>query len=81
MSDGRSIGTSYIPNCSMYNDLQKQYAPNSTQDDFRSYLQNNAEKIMKEQAKLMEEFGADCSKKSCPVCSQVLDYNPKGNTQ
>lgn len=80
MSDARSF-TSYQPNCSMHINLQKQYAPKSTQDDFRAYLQTNAEQIMKDQAKLMEEFGADCSKKSCPVCSQVLDYKPTGNTQ
>lgn len=81
MSDGRSIGTSYIPNCQMHINLQKQYSPKSTQDDFRSYLQKNAEQIIKDQSKLMEEFGADCSKKSCPVCSKVLDYKPTGNTQ
>ena len=80
MSDKRAF-TSYNANCEMYNNLQKQYAPNSTQDDFRSYLQTNAEKIMKEQAKLMEEFGADCSKKSCPICHASLDYKPKGNIQ
>lgn len=71
--------TDYKPNCQMHINLQKQYAPNSTQDDFRSYLQHNAEQIMKDQAKNMEEFGADCSKKTCPVCVASLDYKPKGN--
>lgn len=80
MSDQRAF-TNYNANCSMYINLQKKYAPNSTQDDFRSFLQNNAEQIMKEQAKLMEEFGADCSKKTCPICAQVLDYKPTGNIQ
>ena len=78
MSDKRSF-TNFSPNCQMYMNLQNQYAPNSNQNDFRSYLQANAEQIMKDQAKLIEEFGADCSKKTCPVCAQSLDYKPKGN--
>lgn len=71
--------TSYQPSCEMYMNLQKQYAPNSTQNDFRYYLQANADQIMKDQAKLIEEFGADCLKKTCPICSASLDYKPKGN--
>ena len=66
--------TTYKPNCEMYINLQKRYAPNSTQDNFRVYLQTNAEQIMKDQAKIIEEFGEDCSKKSCPVCKMALDY-------
>ena len=74
---GRTF-TNFSPNCQMYMNLQNQYAPNSNQNDFRSYLQTNAEQIMKDQAKLIEEFGADCSKKTFPI-AQVLDYKPTGN--
>ena len=78
MSDKRAF-TNYNDNCSMYMNLQNQYAPNSNQNDFRSYLQANAEQIMKDQAKLIEEFGADCSKKTCPICKSAIDYKPTGN--
>lgn len=76
MSDARAF-TSYEPNCQMYSNLQKQYAPKSTQDDFRGYLQANADKIMEALAKQTFEYGADCSKKSCPVCKESLDWKPQ----
>jgi len=68
-SSGRQF-TSYQPNCSMNLDLQKKYMPNGNHNDFRYYLQQNAEKIIADLSKTNE------SSKICPVCSKALDYKP-----
>ena len=63
-SSGRYF-TDYTANCSMYDTLQKRYAPDSTQNNFRIYLQHNAEQIMKDMANSTKT-------KICPVCSQEI---------
>ena len=71
MADGREF-TSYEPACSLYAFLNNKYAPSLNSNDFRNYLQKNAEKLQK-------DF-SDCSKKEdckfCPVCTKALDYKP-----
>jgi len=72
-SSGRSF-TDYTPNCSMYDTLQKRYAPDSTQNNFRKYLQHNAENIMKDMANKEDRIDYNFSTKTkiCPVCSQEI---------
>ena len=71
MADGRQF-TSYEPACSLHDFLRNKYAPNLNNNEFRNYLQKNAEKLQK-------DF-ADCSKTAhcqfCPVCKAALDYKP-----
>ncbi len=71
MADGRQF-TSYEPACLLHDFLHDKYAPKLNSNDFRNYLQQNAEKLQK-------DF-ADCTKqencKFCPVCAQALDYKP-----
>lgn len=71
MADGREF-TSYEPSCSYYQYLRNKYAPKLSDNDFRFFLQKNAEKLQK-------DF-ADCSKKQdckfCPVCKAAIDYSP-----
>jgi hypothetical protein len=68
MSDSRAF-TNWGPNCSLNADLQAKYIPNSSEHDFRLYLQRNAEKIMKDLAPSNDA-------KFCPVCQASLDYKP-----
>ena len=49
MSDGRSF-TDYSPSCSMNNKLKETFKLN-TNNDYRQYLQNNADKIIKNNLK------------------------------
>lgn len=69
MSDAR-VFTSYEPSCSFNLNLQKKYMPNGNHNDFRYYLQQNAEKIIADLSKTNE------SSKICPVCQKSLDYKP-----
>ena len=46
MSDGR-IFTSYLPNCELNTELQKAFGTSDIHA-YRQYLQDNAEKIIKE---------------------------------
>jgi hypothetical protein len=74
MADGRQF-TSYEPACSLHDFLRNKYAPNLNNNEFRNYLQKNAEKLQK-------DF-ADCSKTAdcqfCPVCKAALDYKAPSN--
>jgi|LakMenE01Jun11ns_1017448.scaffolds.fasta_scaffold9796460_2 hypothetical protein len=74
MADGRQF-TSYEPSCSFHDYIRNKYAPTLNNNDFRTFLQKNAEK-------LQTDF-ADCSKtadcKFCPVCKSALDYKPPNN--
>ena len=71
-SSGRFF-TDYTPNCVMNEDLQQKYAPNSTQYDFKSYLQHNADKIMKDMEGKYSDFTSPS--KICPVCSDTVKSN------
>ena len=44
MADGREF-TSYEPSCSYYQYLRNKYAPKLSDNDFRFFLQKNAEKL------------------------------------
>ncbi len=73
-SSGRFF-TDYTTNCSMYDTLQKRYAPDSTQNDFRFYLQHNAEQIMKDMGNKGDNdynFSSSTKTKVCPVCLQKI---------
>tara|TARA_B100000902_G_C27238189_1_gene878575 strand:+ start:1011 stop:1343 length:333 start_codon:yes stop_codon:yes gene_type:complete len=68
MSDGRFI-TDYTPNCDKNLLLQK----NMSSWEYRSYLMNNAEKLIEEEKKTMDDkFGClDCNS------TQLLDSSVK----
>ena len=72
-SSGRSF-TDYTSNCSMYDTLQKQYAPDSSQNDFRIYLQQNADVIMRDMANKNSnsDFTFQKSNVKCPVCNETV---------
>jgi hypothetical protein len=77
-SSGRQF-TNYQPNCQMYNNLQNQYLPNSNQDDFRIFLQQNTDKLLQDFSESnYSEFNSD-SGKNCPVCKTSLNWKPTGN--
>lgn len=69
-SSGRFF-TDYTSNCSMYDNLQKKYAPDSTQNNFRIYLQHNAENIMNEMANKENNMNSTKTK-VCPICSEKV---------
>jgi hypothetical protein len=71
MADGRQF-TSYEPACSLYAHLNNKYAPNLNSNDFRNYLQKNAEQLQKDFAECSKQ--EDC--KICPICKAALDYKP-----
>ena len=73
MSDGRSVGTSYTPNCSLNATLQQKYGTADIHA-FRYFLQQNGEQVMKDLQPIDE---SKC--KSCPVCSASLSYKPTGS--
>lgn len=75
MSDGRSVGTSYTPNCSLNAILQEKYKTTDSHA-FRYFLQQNAEQVMKD---LQPADESKC--KSCPVCMASLSYKPLGNVE
>jgi hypothetical protein len=68
MSDSRAF-TDYNSNCTTNKMLQEKYAPNSSEHDYRLYLQRNAEKIM-------QDLAPSTHNKLCPVCQESLDYKP-----
>ena len=73
-SSGRFF-TDYTSNCAMYDSLQKRYAPDSTQNDFRSYLQQNADKIMHDMANTHNENDFMFQNTKCPICNQNIKKN------
>ena len=75
-SSGRQF-TSYEPNCQMYNNLQNKYLPNSKPDDFRIYLQQNTDKLIKDFSQ--SNYAEFNSEKNCPVCKTSLNWKPTGN--
>jgi hypothetical protein len=68
MSDSR-VFTDYKPSCSLNAALKEKYVPNSSDHDFRLYLQRNAEQIMK-------DLTPSNDAKICPICQSSLDYKP-----
>lgn len=73
MSDAR-VYTSYSPDCQMNADIQKKY--NLTNgSDYRYYLQNNAETLMKEFRNNNQDNIL------CPVCKSAIAYKPLGNIE
>lgn len=71
---GRSAGTDFRPDCVMNQELQRKYGLTNG-NDYRHYLQNNAEKIMED----MRNKGSIT--KLCPVCEQSIAYKPLGNVE
>ena len=72
MQDGR-IFTDYNPNCELNNLIQKKYNVHDM-TEYRHFLQNNAEKIIKD----LSKFDMEPNCKFCPVCQAALSYKPKG---
>jgi hypothetical protein len=70
MSDGRAF-TNFLPNCQINQDLQRIYGTTGL-NEYRHYLQTNAEKVMRD---TMIKAG-ECA--SCPICKASLEYKPKG---
>ena len=71
MQDSR-VFTDYLPNCQLNANLQKKYGSTDIHA-FRFYLQQNAEKVMKD----MQPLDEGC--KTCPICDTSLSYKPSGN--
>lgn len=71
MSDGR-VFTSYAPNCAVNQFIQQKY---KVQDShmYRLFLQQNAEKIMKE----LQDCSVTQKCDICPICNMALEYKPK----
>jgi len=71
-ASGRGVGEFYSPNCSLNASLQQKY---NTSDShaFRYFLQQNAEKVMKD---LQPNEDSKC--KTCPVCQSSIEYKPLG---
>ena len=72
MQDAR-IFTDYSPNCQLNTSLQQKYKTTDLHA-FRSYLQQNAEQVMKDLQPVDE---TNC--KNCPVCMASLSYKPMGD--
>lgn len=70
MADGRGTGTHFEPDCQMNHNLQEKFGVTDTHE-YRQFLQQNAEKIMKENAVPTVE-----DHKNCPVCNDALNYKP-----
>lgn len=70
MSDGRAF-TNYHPNCTLNKVIQDNYKIQNSHQ-YRAFLQQNAEELIKEFAK---NESAEC--KICPVCKHALEYKPK----
>jgi hypothetical protein len=68
MSDARAF-TDYNPNCDLNNIIQKKYNVNNA--NYRSFLQQNAEKLIKDSFKEEEKSCANC-----PVCKEAIEYKP-----
>lgn len=69
MNDGR-VFTDYRPNCEINTSLQQKTGVKNSHE-FRKYLQDNGEEIMKRNREANRQ---DCS--ICPVCQMALDYKP-----
>jgi uncharacterized protein len=70
MSDGRAF-TTYSPNCALNKYLQDKYEV-SNSHMYRRFLQQNAQKIMKELSQCTAN--EDCE--ICPICNKALQYKP-----
>ncbi len=70
--------TSWQPNCSLTQDLQDKYGVKDS-NEFRRFLQQNAEKIIKDMAESASKCVDDIECKSCPVCKKALDWAPKAS--
>jgi hypothetical protein len=68
MSDARAF-TDYNPNCDLNNIIQKKYNVNNA--SYRAFLQQNAEKLIKDSFKQEEKACANC-----PVCKEAVEYKP-----
>jgi len=68
MSDGRQF-TNFQPACEMNKMIQEKYQIKDSHA-YRYFLQENAEKVMKDLAHC-EPANSECS--ICPVCKQALD--------
>jgi hypothetical protein len=72
MADGRM--TSYEPNCSLNLRVQQKYnIKGDNIHDYRKFLQQNANQIIKD----FDDNTGAC--KLCPVCQSSLTYKPTGN--
>ena len=71
LQDGSAF-TNYSSSCQINQDLQRAYGI-SGGDEYRHYLQMNAEKVMADIKMSVEK----CA--SCPICSQSIAYKPNGN--
>ena len=72
MSDAR-IFTDYNPNSDLNNIIQKKYNIKDA-NEYRSFLQKNAVKIMGDSA----QYDMEPNCKFCPVCKLAVDYKPTG---
>jgi hypothetical protein len=72
MSDAR-IFTDYNPNSDLNNIIQKKYNIKDA-NEYRSFLQKNAVKIMQDSA----QYDMEPNCKFCPVCKLAVDYKPTG---
>lgn len=70
MSDGRAF-TDYHPSCSLNKMIQEKYNIGNSHQ-YRAFLQQNAEQLLKEFSKYEGE--SPCV--MCPVCKKALDYKP-----
>lgn len=71
MSDGRAF-TSYAPNCAINQSIQQKHnIPDAHM--YRMFLQQNAEKIMKE----LQDCSFTDKCEICPICNMALEYKPK----
>ncbi len=70
MSDGR-FTTSYQPACEFNQNIQKKYNVGSSHE-YRYFLQQNAEKLIKE----LHVQAPDCDARVCPECQKALSYKP-----
>lgn len=67
MSDARAF-TDYNPNCDLNNIIQKKYKVDNA--NYRSFLQQNAKKL------IAESFKQDEPCTLCPVCKASVEYKP-----
>jgi len=74
MADGREF-TNFLPSCELNNQIQKKYDVKDGHQ-YRYFLQQNAEKIIKDMADCANK--QDC--KMCPVCKSALEWKPDSST-
>lgn len=68
MSDAREF-TDYNPNCDLNNLIKQKYKVDNV--NYRSFLQQNAEKLIKES---FVQGDKPCA--LCPVCKESVEYKP-----